>query len=233
MTPTAEQVLLNQINVYAGALKRASRWHKSQESIAKVSLKQGEKNGGDYIYEFYCYIRILSDLIHNYDLVFKPGKSPNRYYFPQAPANKAGWPYFLLLDRTTKEEKYQVCPGTHVNTRYDTKRHPDISFQKAGTSGDPQVDDVLLIMDSKFNRSDSEKNKVAKTQLSDVSIMIQDLEVEDASKEDIKFHDLAAFKGNCLLTNRGAHSTNAAYNKRYNIIEVEHFSVGTSFKIIG
>jgi hypothetical protein len=225
--------LIDQINVYAGALRSAARWHNSKEAVSKVELKQQEKNGSDYIYEFYCYVRILSDLTHSYEVEFKEGTGKHKTAFPQAPSPKKGRPCFLLKDKDSQKVLYQVCAGTEINTRFATKRAPDISFQIATASDDPTVDDVVLIMDAKFNRSNSEKDKIGLGQLSYVAMMIRDLEVDKACDENILFLGLRKFKGNCLLTNRGAHSTNAAYNRHHCIIEVENFTVDIKFNCIG
>ena len=53
---------LKEIKDYAKSLRKASRWSNSNETIAHIQTSKNEKTKREYIYEFYCYLRILKDL---------------------------------------------------------------------------------------------------------------------------------------------------------------------------
>jgi hypothetical protein len=228
------QAILDQITEYADALEDAAQWHNSKDSIAKVSHKQTITNGADYIYEFYCYVRILSDLTHNYKVTFQIGTGPNRMKFPQGPSPKKGKPYFILQDKESGEKLFQVCAGTQIDTIFSPMMAaPDISFQKpdAPTTTTPKHTDVLLMFDAKFNRG-AAKTKIGQGQLGEVSSMIMALELNKPTSVHIQFNELAVLTTNCLLTNGKAHFSNLSYHKHHNMVEVENFMVNEKFIIV-
>ncbi|MBQ0786583.1 MAG: hypothetical protein KBT69_03725 [Oceanihabitans sp.] len=78
---------LKEIKDYAIALRKASSWSNSNETIAHIQTSDNEETKREYIYEFYCYLRILKDLKVNYDLELIPGEL-QKVLFPKAPALK-------------------------------------------------------------------------------------------------------------------------------------------------
>jgi hypothetical protein len=227
------QTVLAQVTDYANALESAAIWHNSKESIDRVKHKLKISNGDDYIYEFYCYVRVLSDLTHNYTVRFVPGTGKNRMNFPQGPSNKKGRPLFILQDKTTGEPLYQVCSGTNIMTMFPPMTAaPDISFQKHDASDNPTYNDVVLLFDAKYNRAGSAKVKVSQGQLGEVTNMITHLQLATTPSVVLNFVSLAGFIRNCLLTNGNAHSDNKAQHDYFNLSEVEGFTVSQAFKIV-
>jgi hypothetical protein len=211
----------------------ASKWRSSNQTIAKVHLKQKKSNGEDYIYEFYCYIRVICDLICNYNIEFVDGRGRFQYAFPQAPSPKEGKPYFVAKDKNSSEIKFQICAGTEIATTFQRSPAPDISFQKPESPENPTFENVLMIFDAKFNRSNSDKDKVGLNQLYYVSGMIRDLRIENAFLADIMFDELSELKGNCILTNGEACNTDFEYHRSHNLKEVEKFDANKTFNVIG
>jgi hypothetical protein len=225
--------LLKEINEYTSKLEKASLWHGSEKSLAEVELEKAKKFGEDYIYEFYCYLRILSDLQHKYHLRFVPGSGVFTFKFPKAPAAKKGKPYFIALDQSTGKIAFQICAATEIGTNYKRSPAPDISFQKPDASDTPTFKDVLMIFDAKFIRSTSDKDKIGLAQFYYVSGMVRDLQIADPSTCGIEFNELATCLGNCILTNGDAHCQEHDYVKSHSLKAVEHFDVGKTFKVIG
>lgn len=225
--------LMKEINAYTSKLGKASLWHGSQKSLAEVELEKAKKFGEDYIYEFYCYLRVLLDLQHNYSLRFVPGIDIFTYKFPKAPAAKKGKPYFIAFEQNTGKPAFQICAATEIGTPYKRSPAPDISFQKADASDEPTYRDVLMIFDAKYIRSTSDKDKIGLNQFYYVSGMVRDLQIADPSTCGIQFNELSACLGNCILTNGDAHCQEHEYVKSHNLKAVEHFDVGKIFKVIG
>jgi hypothetical protein len=225
--------LLKEINAYTSKLEKASSWHGSEKSLAEVELQKAKKFGEDYIYEFYCYLRVLSDLQHKYLLRFIPGSGAFSYKFPKAPAPKKGKPYFVAVNQTSGKIAFQICAATEIGTSYKRSPAPDISFQRAEASETPTFRDVIMIFDAKFIRSTSDKDKIGLDQFYYVSGMVRDLQIVDPSTCGIEFRELAACLGNCILTNGDAHCQEHDYVKYHNLKTVEHFDVGKTFKVIG
>lgn len=225
--------ILNEINDYADALETAALWHNSKESIDRVSHKQKINNGEDYIYEFYCYVRVLVDLMYHYKVVFKAGTGKNAMNFPQAPCPKKGRPYFMVKDKETGIDLFQVCAGTQIKTIFPPMQAaPDISFQKPNASDTPDHTEVFAIFDAKFNRGKT-KIKVSQGQLSEVTSMIANLQLNTPVVNNIRFKRLAGLTKNCLLTNGKAHFNNLAYHQHHNLLEIENFTVKAVLTIVG
>ena len=219
--------LLKEIKQYAKTLSTASKWNGTKESIAAIEAQKNKKNGTDYIYEFFCYLTVLSDLKNNYELQFEKGSGRFRYAFPKAPALKKGKPYFKALNIKTSTEEFQICAGTKIATGFVKPKHraPDISFQKPNTKDDPTSSDVYMIFDAKFNRPNSLKEATGQAEFSYVSQMIRDLKLEQAPLSPIIFDKLKDLLGNCIITNGRSSDSDIIRNKTNYLKEVENFTV--------
>ena len=145
--------LLNEINQVAIALEDASVWCNSEKPVAHVKSREDER-AKSYIYEFYCYMRIVADLMENYVLEYIPGEGKFLHKFPQAPANKKGKPRFHVYEKKKSNEKgslkFQLCAGTKIEGKFESENnHPDISFQKPKASEDPKFSDLIMIYDAR------------------------------------------------------------------------------------
>ncbi|UCH97182.1 MAG: hypothetical protein JSV88_10120 [Candidatus Aminicenantes bacterium] len=229
--------LLDEIDKFVIALEEASVWHNSKKSVAHVESREDEK-GKSYIYEFYCYIRIVADLMRNYVLEYIPGEGKFPHKFPQAPANKKGKPRFHAYEKRKSNKKgslkFQLCAGTKINGKFQSENnHPDISFQKAKASEDPGCNDLILIYDAKFQ--EDPKSNLNKEEVYKFATIVRCFDLNKKKKKalKIKFNDLVGLEGNCLLTNVSAHHKMDDFIKSEYIREVENFWVGKKFAVKG
>jgi len=226
--------ILKKIDEYAAALKKAGLWHTSRTPVGYIKkTKSHEQAKDNFIYEFYCYLRIVMDLSQNYALEYEAGAGDNKNKFPQGPAAKSGRPFFRLKDKNGNVV-YQVCAGTEIKTIAGTKTNaPDISFQTPDADMDePAADDVKLIIDAKYNRPTSDSDSFQEAQFDHFAMMIRNLNVESADQEKIQFGSLSTFKGNCILTNNKAFKADQAYLALHKVTEVEDFDEGKTFNVL-
>lgn len=225
--------LLNAIRGYAQNLKDAAIWHNSRDIIAHVVARQEDEKGKFYIYEFYCYVRVLALLAEYYDIVFIPGAGAFRTKFPQAAADKAGKPGFDIYENN--EKKFQYCGGTKINCNFPSENnHPDISFQKSDAGDDPCGEDVIIIYDAKYQTNEG---RLDKKEVYAFSEIVELLGLRDRSLPDIFPHEarsqIQKLNGNCLLTNKLAHHDNELYLRMRKIKEVEKFYPGEVYNVKG
>lgn len=230
--------LLRDINAYANALAKAAKWATSDESVAYVKNRDDDKKGVNYIFEFYCYIRIAKDLLGNYTCKYVEGTGPNKHKFPQASANKAGKPKFIFFNNPSDTEaEFQLCAGVKINGKYVIEKdHPDISFQIGNAGDDPGTNDLIMVFDAKFqlvNTSNLKKGEVDKFES-----IVRRLNLNtNTLKKTIKFNQLKGFEGNCLLTNVKFHHPKSAdldnRLKKEFIKEVQQFYPGLTHSIAG
>jgi hypothetical protein len=227
--------LLEKINQYVKKLAEASVWSGSKESIPFVS-ELDEETSQFYIYEFYCYIRIVEDLknVEEYQLEYIPGSGEFLHKFPKAPADKKGKPRFNVLNKN-EELICHVCAGTKVKGYGGVNFHPDISFQngKEEEGEDPDYKHLIMIHDAKFQQkpgSTLRKDEVFK--FAEI-VRIYDLNLNNNSRSiNVKFNKLKGLEGNCLLTNVKGHPQIAVYLKSVGIKEVVEFCEGKPVKVI-
>lgn len=230
--------ILDLINDGAEQLKNVVEWHGSGMPIAEVDLKPHSESSPDYIYEFYCLIRIVNDLNHFQRVYFEEGTGPFRISFPRSPANKKGKPYFLVYDRASDPPKklFQICAGVKIRTIHDMNRAPDISFQTAEAPENPKWDHVGFIFDAKNKRADSNSNQLGQNEFSYVTQMIRDLKLDASSAPRIamfRFQELAGLEANCILTNGSCFAAPKAYFEENNIKIAAQFDKGLPFEIFG
>ena len=192
--------LIEYINQYATLLKEGSVWHNSKELLAPVVIDSNQIAMDSYIYEFYCYISIIVDLMPNYEIIFHEGTGKNKYKFPQAAADKKGKPRFHALKND--EIQFQICAGTKIKCRFKSEEnHPDISFQIATASDDPKEGDLILIMDAKYKENID--SSLPKEEIYKFAEIVRLFGLCKRPIKEIEFDIYKNFFGNCLITNGG------------------------------
>jgi len=225
---------LNYINDFSTLLKSGAIWHGTDEPLAPV-LSDPDALADDYIYEFYCYICMVIDLMNNYDISFIKGTGKFEYKFPQKAANKKGKPRFHASENNKLQ--FQICAGTKINCSRASSEdnNPDISFQKADSSDNPNEADIIIIMDAKFKENPNhELPKAEVYKFITISHSLFQLNAPPTLK--IKFDRFSDMAANCLITNGKSHSgkkNDLAILSLHNIKEVEGFAPNVKHIVIG
>lgn len=223
---------LDKIKKYSEALRKASQWKYSKEAISNIASIKSSKKKKEYIYEFYCLMRIIDDLLTNHTIeVIVPNK---KVVFPKAPASKSKYPYFLVKDKLNLVDEFQICVGIEIIGNSDETDAPDISFQKSDAPLIPKAEHVFMIFDSKFKHKLN--GNVSKTEFANVSFMVKELECENATRDAlqlVKFNKFKQLYGNCILSNGRAYKKKLKIHQKHNLMEVEFFDEGTNFNVIG
>ncbi|WKL48702.1 hypothetical protein Q1W71_02720 [Flavobacterium pectinovorum] len=221
------QDLLDEINLLADSLAKVSAWKNSKDAFGHIIGEKKAQN--NYIYEFYCYMKILEDLSKNpsHKINFIIGNG----IFPRGPAPKSNRPYFVLEKDNIKI--FQICSGTQIETKVpNIEKAPDISFQAMSSDPDlPNYEDILAIYDAKYSDSNSTKS-FQEGQMSSFNKMIRFLEQDQPNIIHLYYTNFNDFKGNCLITNKQSYTDNKAELAEEMITVVEFFDQGETFRVI-
>jgi len=221
---------LEKIKKYAESLAQASQWKYSKEAIANINTIKKDERKKEYIYEFYCVMRIIDDLLIDYKIeVVNPNKI---VVFPKAPSLKKNYPYFLVKN-LKGEVLFQLCIGVKIMGHIDETNAPDISFQKKNSSVNPNYKDVFMIFDAKFKHRLNAR--VSDGEFSKICMMIDNLKCKNAeanSSKIFKFKKLIEFHGNCLISNGNAYKENSKLHSHHCIKEIEKFDEDLNYKMI-
>jgi len=221
------------IRQYSKLLEQGSRWHNTKESIAHVISDMDKANSTDnYIYEFYCYICIIVDLLKNYEIEFIEGQGDHQFKFPQAAAEKKGKPKFQALQGGVVQ--FQICAGTKIEGAYSSEQnHPDISFQVANASDYPRREDLIIILDAKFR--ENPKSKLSKNEVYTFIVNVLLFRLTSKPSLQIELNKLKDFVGNCLITNGLSYSdkSDVSLIVDSNMKEVEKFYPGEKYSVLG
>jgi hypothetical protein len=225
--------ILDNVNEFASCLKEAAVWKTTKEPLASVMDEHGKVAEDNYIYEFYCYLSIITDLMHVYEIRFVEGKGNFMYKFPQAAAIKKDKPRFEAY--INGEKQFQICAGTKVGGLFSSEdNHPDISFQLPNATEVPTYNDLICIMDAKYK--EGKNAKLPKDEVYKFKAII-DLFALNSShiKYSIIFTKFLGIFGNALVTNAQSYTdeNDTAMIRAYHIKEVENFFPQKKFKIIG
>lgn len=226
------QDLLDRINQIAKSLDKASKWKNSEDAFGHIVIDdRGTKKIAEdnYIYEFYCLMKIIEDLNKrtNHEIKFKNENG----IFPKKPASKNNRPYFIL--EVDGKEIFQICSGTNIQTKLtNVTKAPDISFQTMESDSIlPLCKDILAIYDAKYSDSKSAKS-YQEGQMALFNRMIRLLELEKPKSIEKYLTDYFAFSGNCILTNGKSYTTDVNELKEEMITAVEDFDIGKTFNVI-
>lgn len=220
---------INYINTLRIAISSLSRWETSGEAFGFIASKDDGRQ--DYIYEFFCAMKVLHDLKQNHKIVLQPGT--NGYRFPEKPQPKSNWARFIGYDSHGQTEQFQVCLGVELYPS-DSPESPygaDISFQKAGTGDVPYDSDVLLIMDAKYKSDISDKLNISI--IREFAQCVRDMQTPKAETNILSF-TTQDFKANCLFTNGALIDVHEEYCRNRNIRQIGHFDCdGRPMKVLG
>lgn len=225
-----------QLRQLKAATAKLTKWDSTKKAFGHFKVikdKATNTKGADRIYEFYCLMRILEDLMVNYNISLKPGTRTDKI-FPEAPSPKKGWPYFMIQQKAGRPNKFQVCYGTEIklSRALKTTIAPDISIQKYDSTDDPDESMVELIMDAKFKYSDTSALPI--DQIHAFMQRVNALQTQTASSINLLFSAaLLNIKGNCLLTNGQALEDQEDYCKLNKILQVEQFDIAKTYNVVG
>lgn len=167
---------LDQIRKYAELLSKAAKWHSSGDQILDiVAMKDGDKKK-EYIYEFYCFLRIIRDLKKNYKIEIQNAKG--NIAFPKAPASKKNYPYFVVKDKLTNKLLFEICTSIDIKGLANETSAPDISFLHPMDNMEPTYKDVFMLFDAKFKHKLS--TNVHESEFNKVAAMVTNLDTKDA-----------------------------------------------------
>jgi len=220
---------INYINSLRTSIKALSKWETTGEAFGFIESVDDDRK--DYIYEFFCAMKVIEDLTTNHKIVLHPGR--NGYRFPQKPQPKINWARFIGFDLAGAKEEFQVCLGIelHPTDAPDTPFGADISFQKAGTGEQPFDKDILLIMDAKY-KSDIE-DKFDVSILREFAQCVRDMQAPKPETDVLKFGS-PAFKGNCLFTNGEPIEVHELYCRNRNVRQIGQFDCdGRTMVVVG
>lgn len=218
------------------ATRKLTKWDSSEKSFGHfkvIEAKATNIKGADRIYEFYCLMKILEDLMANYKITLHPGTKTGKI-FPEAPSPKKGWPYFIIEQKEGGDNKFQVCYGTKIKLSLAPKTTiaPDISIQKYNSTDDPNESMVELIMDAKFKYSNESALPI--DQIHAFIQKVNALQTQAAASISLIFTTpMLNIKGNCLLTNGKALQNQNDYCRLNKIIQVEGFDIGKTHRVVG
>lgn len=218
------------------ATEKLTKWESSGKAFGHYKILESSaapNKGADKIYEFFCLMKLLEDLNYNYEVALDPGTITGKI-FPQSPANKRGWPFFQIENKTNPAESYQVCYGTNIklSTSPLTTIAPDISVQTENSSDDPDESMVELIMDAKFKYDDSKALSIE--QIHAFMQRVHALQTTNAPVLPLSLKTLAGIKSNCLLTNGKGLQDQHQYCRNNRVKQVTDFDhIGSAVNVIG
>lgn len=185
------------INNLRNAIQSLSRWESSGKAFGYIQTVSDDKD--DYIYEFFCAMKVLEDLSHNHTILLKRGIKG--FVFPKKPGVKQMWARFVAYDLTSSAEQFQICLGVKIKITASpqTTFGSDISIQQAGTGEDPFDTDMLLIMDAKYKWKDDTVMDIGT--IRQFAQCVNDMGVPKPGAAILTFRSHPEFNANCLFTN--------------------------------
>lgn len=220
------------INKLKEATRTMTRWDSTGQAFGHIKNIKGKFKPYS-MYEFFCLMKILEDLRTNYNIQLIKGWKDKKI-FPQSPAPKEGWSYFIIQNKNDSTNCFQICYGTKIrlSSAPQTLISPDISIQDVNSTPDPDDSMVLLIMDAKC-KEDFESSLSVEL-LHEFIQKVNALNTLGASFIDLFFNRLDHLKSNCLLTNGEVISKHDQYCKNNNVRMVGKFDwMDNTPKIVG
>lgn len=219
---------LTQIKKYARALSSAATWHGSKSALGILSTSENS-----YLYEFYCYLRVVQDLMANNKVVYRQGgKKGKEHEWPKAAALKKNAPRFEVFTEKTGKKLFEVCGGTAVKGKHSIELNPDISFQVPDCGDKPTYEDLYLVVDAKFK-----KNSTDRLPLDEVNTFVSQVNLNLGLKgkrvKNLHFAEFEFLKKNTLLTNGNPHNDDDGLEKEAGIKQVYHFDIGKEYGVKG
>lgn len=219
--------LIAEIDKFSHQLESLSKWNSSEPF--------GHLDGAedDYIYEFWCAMKLLSDLKTSYSI--EVSSVDDRLLFPKKPAylSAGKYTYFILTNKADTAECVQMFFGIKFINSYDDNdtSAPDIAFAKPIGRQDPSYNDALLILDAKFKAGKS--RKLSKSLIKEFAKTVEDLGLRTGSI-DLKLNKLADLNGNCLITNGEVIRKHENYCIRFKVRQIGNFKTGSEpIEVVG
>lgn len=212
------------------AIEKLSKWESSGAAFGFI--KTVSNKNPDYIYEFFCAMRVLKDLSVNHLVEITPGT--NGFKFPRKPGNKSDWAYFEIKDKNTGRVLYQFCLGTtiKISSSPSTTFGADISIQKGHAGYDPDESDIVLIMDAKYKENNSSKLDIGT--IREFAACVRDMNVPKGIRGRLVFNSLVRLRANCLFTNGEAETLHQQYCTNRKLKQVGRFDCDRrTMQIIG
>lgn len=180
------------------SIKKLSEWESSGKAFGFIEDEVSNENP-NYLYEFFCSIKILNDLRINHDIELISG---NRgYKFPQSPGEKVDWARFLIKDKNSKEILFQFCLGVEImiSSSPETTFAADISLQLGSSPYQPNESHVVLIMDAKYKKNKSSKIRI--DEIREFAQNVSDMLAPKINQSMLLFNKYQNLNANCLFTN--------------------------------
>lgn len=216
---------------FCSLLSKAAKWKNSNDAILNVEMIKSSNRKEESIFEFFCAMRILLDLKDNYSITIENNKTTNR--FPKGPSLKKNFPYFAIRNKDDNSILFQVCLGTQIKGVTDEKYAPDISFQRASASLNPNYEDVSMIYDAKFKHKLSAS--VTDSEFAKVFFMVIHLKCENAESNslNVSFDKFKSFIGNCIISNGKPYKTASKIHQQSFLKEIVEFGIDDKYKVYG
>lgn len=216
-----KRALIDAIDRAANSLRRASRWNGS----GRIVSIQDARN---YIFEFYCFLRIVRALSHSYFMEYVPGSGDTVDCFPRNPANKSGRPRYNVRSRDgARKTLWQLCAGTRIRDIHNELRAPDVSLQTAAAPDDPTHRDVAIIWDAKYRGDHS--SAISDADFSRFTRLIDLLGLRSRRVPAIQLGPLAELAEHTLVTNGEFSTEPEAELVRAGFREARRFFPGKTF----
>jgi hypothetical protein len=222
---------ITRIKQLRNSIEKLTKWEKSGKAFGFID--DNKNLSTDYIYEFYCAMRILKDLNTHQSVKIEPGNN-GKYNFPRKPANKGEWAKFLIREKATLDTMFQFCLGTVIKVSISplTTFGADISLQTKNAPDDPDASHVIWIMDGKHKKS-----KLSKLDIDTIrgfAKCVSDMNAPKNSKSKLQFNKLGDLNTNCLLTNGEGVQNHKQYCKNNRLKQIGKFDCdGRTMEVIG
>ena len=120
---------INHLKQLRKSIEKLSKWETSGKAFGFIKAVPNAKE--DYIYEFFCAMKVLEDLSLSHGITLKCSPQNHSYKFPLKPGSKKNWARFLIMDKTNIIPIAQMCLGTEIKISSSPKTTfgSDISFQ--------------------------------------------------------------------------------------------------------
>lgn len=179
----------------------------------------------DYIFEFYCFLRMVRDLQINFRVDYVPGAGVNQHCFPRKPANKQDRPRFDIYDKASGKLLWQFCLGTKIRDRNGRERAPDMSLQAASAApNSPVCSDVRLVWDAKFKGSPAQR--LTDADLATFAHMVEFFDLRGGAIPPVRFDRLMDLACNGLISNGTRSTETDAGLIQFSVKEIEGFFPG-------
>jgi len=209
--------LLQNLKNAAKSLKVASVWATTNDDV-DIS--------DDFIFEMFVLFKLIIDIKNHYTIEYVSGNGEKKHAFPKKPANKLDRPFFIIKENNNII--CQICAGTRIRDIWDSPKAPDISFQLASSSNNPDYTEVKMIWDAKYRKNPNKR--ITSHEVSEFGRWLDLLEVKHCTPFLI-MNELHRLNGNILITNGKESTEPNSERNRLGIKECSSFYPGKRFNV--